>query len=108
MKIIRTNRGNGKTTELVKKSNREWKYIICSDRGRVKVIEDTARKLGLNIPFPITVKELPLRSPHIKSVLIDDVEDVLSYIVGKPIDYVTTSCEVEELNKEDNGGIKNV
>ncbi|ACD24501.1 replicase [Clostridium botulinum] len=95
MKIIRANRGKGKTTELVKHSNKEWKYIICKDRQRVELIVKTSQKLGLDIPFPITVAELPLRSPFIKSVLIDDIEDVLQYLIGKKIDYITTSCDIE-------------
>ena len=97
MKIIRANRGEGKTTELVKRSNKEWKYIICKDRQRVEVIEDVARRLNLNIPFPITVHELPLQSHYIKSVLIDDIEDVLEYLIQRPIDFVTTSCKIENL-----------
>ena len=58
MKIIRADKGKGKTTELVKISNREWKYIVCRDTQRVDVIVETANKLGLDIPFPITIKEL--------------------------------------------------
>lgn len=97
MKILRANRGKGKTTELVKKSNEEWKYIICKDRQRVKVIIKTVENLRLDIPFPITVEELPLRSPYIKSVLIDDIEDVIEHIIRKRIDFATTSCGIEEL-----------
>lgn len=97
MQILKANRGKGKTTELVLRSNKEWKYIVCKDRQRVNVIEETAGKLNLTIPFPITVKELPLRSTHIESVLIDDIEDVLEYIIGKKVDYATTSCEIVDL-----------
>ncbi|MPQ32455.1 replicase [Clostridium estertheticum] len=95
MKIIRVNRGNGKTTELVKKSNKEWQYIICKDEQRVQIIMETAKWLKLDIPFPIIIKELPLRSIHIESVLVDDLDDVLESIIGKRIDYATTSCEIE-------------
>lgn len=74
MKIIRAGRGKGKTTELVKRSSKEHKYIICKDFQRVEVIERTAERLGVNIPFPITVNELPLKSKFIGSILIDDIE----------------------------------
>lgn len=94
MKIIAGGRSSGKTTELVKISNKEWKYIICSDKSRVDNIVRTAEKLGLDIPFPITVDELPLNSRFIKSVLIDDIEDVLELIIRKNIDFSTTSCEI--------------
>ena len=98
MKIIRADKGKGKTTELVKISNREWKYIVCRDTQRVDVIVETANKLGLDIPFPITIKELPIsRRSFIESVLIDDAEDILAWFIGRPIDYITTSCAVEEI-----------
>ncbi|MEX0050305.1 hypothetical protein AB2T85_06615 [Clostridium butyricum] len=67
MKIIRGDRRSGKTTELIKKSHDEWKYIICRDRQRVEFIESYARELNIEIPFPIEVRELPLRSNFIKS-----------------------------------------
>ena len=98
MKIIRADRGQGKTTKLVKMSNKEWKYIVCKDTQRVDVIVDVATKLGLDIPYPITIRELPIsQGSYIKSVLIDDIEDVLQYIIGRRVDYATTSCEIEKL-----------
>lgn len=100
MKIIRADRGEGKTTELVKISNREWKYIVCKDTQRVDVIVETANKLGLDIPYPITVRELPLSNgSFIKSVLIDDIEDVLPLLIGRKVDVVTTSCEIMSLKE---------
>ena len=98
VKIIRADRGQGKTTKLVKMSNKEWKYIVCKDTQRVDVIVKIANKLGLDIPYPITIRELPIsQGSYIKSVLIDDIEDVLPYIIGRRIDYATTSCEIEKL-----------
>ena len=102
MKIIRADRGQGKTTKLVKMSNREWKYIVCKDTQRVDVIVDVANKLGLDIPYPITIRELPIsRGSYIESVLIDDIEDILPYIIGRMVDYATTSCEIEDLKEQD-------
>lgn len=101
MKIIRADRRQGKTTELVKISNKEWKYIVCKDEQRLDVIVETANRLGLDIPYPITVRELPISGgSFIKSVLIDDIEDVLQLLIGRPIDYVTTSCELVSLEVE--------
>lgn len=98
MKIIRADRGQGKTIELVKMSNKEWKYIVCRDTQRVDVIVGIADELGLDIPYPITVRELPLsQGTFIQSVLIDDIEDILFCLIGKPVDYITTSCEVISL-----------
>lgn len=98
MRIIRANRGGGKTTELVKESNREWKYIVCKDQQRLDVIMETANHLGLDIPFPITVRELLISSrSFIKTVLIDDFEDILPMFIGRSVDTVTTSCDIEEI-----------
>lgn len=101
MKIIKTNRGQGKTTELIKISNREWKYIVCLDKGRVKNIVSIANEMGLEIPFPLTVSKLPLTfGQRIGSVLVDDVEDVLEWLINREVDYATTSCEVREIEHE--------
>lgn len=100
MKIIRAGRGQGKTTELIKKSNEEWKHIICADRKRVKNIVKMAEKMGLDIPYPITISELPLsKGQKMDGVLIDDIEDILQYLIDKRVDYVTTSCEVIHLER---------
>ncbi len=104
MKIISADRGQGKTTKLVKMSNKEWKYIVCRDNQRVDVIIKTAERLGLDIPYPITVRELPISQfSHIESVLIDDIEDVIQYVIGRRVDYVTTSCEIERLKMRRRG-----
>lgn len=100
MKIIRAGRGQGKTTELIKKSNEEWKYIICADRKRVNNIVNMAKKMGLDIPYPITISELSLsKGQKMDGVLIDDIEDILQYLIDKRVDYVTTSCEVIHLER---------
>lgn len=95
MIILKKDRRKGKTTRLVQIANKEWKYIICRDEQRVKAIMETAKKLNLDIPYPVIVKELPLRSVHIDSVLVDDIEDVLEYIIRKPIDFATTSSNID-------------
>ena len=94
MKILNLDRRKGKTTELIKLSNEKWLYIICLDRQRAEHISNMAMDMKLDIPFPITMRELPLRSNFIKEVLIDDMEDILSCLIQKPVLYATTSCEV--------------
>jgi len=96
LKIIMAPRGRGKTTELIKISNKEWKYIVCVNAQRVDNVAKMAQEMGLAIPYPITVRELPMsRGSFIESVLIDDIEDVLFQLIGKPVDCVTAlSCEI--------------
>lgn len=85
MDLILKPRQAGKTTELIKMSNKEWLYIICCNKQRVEHISKMAQNMGLDIPYPISLGELPLRSPYIKKVLIDDADDVLTYLIGKEI-----------------------
>jgi len=96
MKLLVGERRSGKTTELVKKSHKDWTYIVCLNRQRVEVIEEVARKLKLDIPYPITVHELPTQQHchWIKKVLVDDMDEILESLISKPIDLATTSCEI--------------
>lgn len=95
MKIYRRDRQRGKTTKLIHESHDTWTYIICANRQRAEHISKLAMKLNIDIPYPITVNELPIKSPFIEKVLIDDVEDVLFSIIGKQIITCTTSCEID-------------
>lgn len=94
MKILNKPRQTGKSTDLIKLSSKHGLYIICATRDRAQYLSTMAMEMGIHIPFPITPRELPLRSPYIKGVLIDDFEDVLSYLIGKPIVLATTSKKV--------------
>jgi hypothetical protein len=95
--IIGGKRACGKTTELIKVANKKHLYIICADRNRVHFISQLAKQMKLDIPFPISVEELPLRSTHIKEVLVDDMEDVLHQLIRKPVLITSTSLPFEPL-----------
>lgn len=95
--IIGGRRVCGKTTKLIQKANKEHLYIICENQQRLRVIMQMAKEMELEIPFPITVAELPVRSHHIKEVLVDDVEAVLYELIKKPILMASTSMEFKNL-----------
>lgn len=95
--MIGGRRGCGKTKQLIEMSNKNHTYIVCADQNRLKYIASMARKMGLDIPFPITANELPLRSRYIEEVLVDDVEDVLSVLIGKRVKVASTSMEFNKL-----------
>ena len=96
MKILRMDRRKGKSTELIKLSNEKWYYIVCANRQRALQLDSQSQQMGLEIPFPITVNELPITSPYIRGLLIDDVDEVLQTLCGTSnIIQCTTSCEVE-------------
>ncbi|MCP3742720.1 hypothetical protein [Rossellomorea sp. BNER] len=92
--MIGGRRNCGKTTEMIKQANRECLYIICTDRQRVKVVAEMARDMDLNIPYPIAVEELPLKG-YMKEVLVDDVEDVLSRLIGIRVAGASTSMPMK-------------
>lgn len=94
MYVIGGKRYCGKTTELIKVASKKNLYIVCASRDRVTNIVDTAEKLKLNIPFPITVDELPLRSRNIKDVLVDDLEAVLYQLIRKNVLVASTSFDL--------------
>ena len=96
MKIIRTERGKGKTTELIKQSARDWSYILCMNKRNADYIFDMAREMGLDIPFPITPSDLPLRGFK-GSVLIDEIDYILPMLIGTEVDAITTSAPIYTL-----------
>lgn len=95
MKCIGGARACGKTTALIEQANKEWLYIVCADRHRAHHIATLAKHLEFDIPFPVTVAELPLKSHHIKEVLVDDAETVLDRLIGKTVITMTTSLQME-------------
>ena len=95
-KVTIGKRGTGKTTKLIQRSAREGVYILTSTVFRAQAIWDTAREMGLNIPYPVTLHEYlhsnKFRSSTIprKGILIDDVDAVVGALfAGIPIHEVT-------------------
>lgn len=97
MKIIRTDRGRGKTTELIKQSARDRSYILCMNKENARYIYDMAREMNLNIPYPITTADLPLRGFK-GSVLIDEIDYILPRLIGTQVDVITTSAPIDTLD----------
>lgn len=93
MKILNKQRGGGKTTEAIIHSNKEWKYILTTDRKRVEQIAKLAKDLEIDIPFPITVDELirsqKLRGSNIRGLIIDELDDVLHALTGYEVSLAT-------------------
>ena len=56
-KIIVGKRRSGKTTEVIKESAATGMCILVPNRGMALNLANYAQKLGLHIPFPITVRE---------------------------------------------------
>lgn len=98
--IIIGGRGAGKTTELIRMSADNNNYIVCLNRQRALHIASAARELGLTIPFPITVEELPIKNHSwINEVYVDDADQLLERMIGVHISNITIEGNVENLKK---------
>ncbi|NMB10552.1 MAG: hypothetical protein GX982_07670 [Tissierellia bacterium] len=97
MKIIRTDRGGGKTTALIKQAARDKSYILCHSKSAARYIYDTALGMGLNIPYPITVDDIPLRG-YKGDILIDEIDYILPQLLGAQVNTITTSASIDTLD----------
>lgn len=89
----------GKTTELIKRSSKEWLYIVVANNEQAYNVARMAEHMNLDIPYPITFGELPIKpGSRIKGVLIDEVEQLLMNILGRPVIAMSTSCEMVKLD----------
>lgn len=94
-------RACGKTTELIRLASAKHLYIVCADSERAHHISKMANELDLDIPYPITVRELPLRDKrNFEQVLVDDAEYVLHQLIGRPVLYMTTSKELVNMKTD--------
>ena len=99
MKILRMDRGNGKTFHLIKLSAILDSPIICATEQSKKYILDKAKEMALEIPEPIVVNrnnfEIVMRRRN-TDLLIDDLELVLKGLFGSDVVVATTSESVLE------------
>ena len=95
--IIGGGRNCGKTTELIKISAETGYPIVCVSKAIAHVISSQAHDLGFKIPFPITFRELPLKSSKYKAVLVDEIEHLLEELIGRVVYVGATSAEMKIL-----------
>lgn len=74
MKIISKNRGEGKTTKLIKMSAETGYQIVVSNHPLKQYVIDHAKEMGLTIYPPITRKEMSLAQFRGRTFLIDELE----------------------------------
>lgn len=81
-------RHSGKTIELIKESARTGTYIMAANKERARYLFDFAKKLGIDIPYPVTPEEY-FRNRfdgsiiRKKGIYVDDADDVLQKIFGE-------------------------
>ena len=95
MKKIIKGRAKGKTTDLIKMSHDTNTYILVNNRARQKSLFAQAREMNIDIPYPVTIEDYMrtrFQGSFIKSILIDDADDVLQAIFSRVhIDAITLS-----------------
>lgn len=103
LKIIKGRR-TGKTTELIKISEKTHAYIVVATSRRQQLVADMARSMGANIPYPVTVEDYmrnQFRGTLVENILIDDADDVLRVIFSRlNIDAITMSTNVGRTEEE--------
>ena len=87
MKIINLSRGNGKTTRLLYASEFNNAPILCANEIAKQHLLDSAKRLNLEIPEPITVYNLMTKgfvneSFRYMDILIDEAPMVLQHLLG--------------------------
>ena len=106
MELIIRGRRNGKTAELIKRSAETRTYILTTTELRARNIFAQACNMGLDIPFPLTINDYfsshGFAGSYIKSVYIDDADEVLKHTFnGVKIEAVTMTDETEGRGKND-------
>lgn len=99
MKILKMDRGAGKTFYLIRLSAILDSPILCATEQSKKYILDKAKEMWLEIPEPIVVNkgnfEIVMRERK-ADLLIDDLELVLKGLFGNNVIIATTSEPVLE------------
>lgn len=109
MDIIVGGRGSGKTLELIRRSAETGAAIFVLTYQRAEYIESLAKGLGYKIPKPEVIRisyggiyyiDARLGTP----ILIDDVDELLSYIFPRfKIEAITLNGDVKEVKQVENG-----
>lgn len=104
MNITFGERCSGKTTKLIKRSNAISIPILTATKFRAEALYRDAERMGLKIPFPITIEEYLRDRNKFKysdvfrgGLLIDDVDDVLQQIFA--------GISIREVTVTDRGNI---
>lgn len=97
-KLIGGSRKCGKTMELIRMAAEQDLGIITVNKGRANYIFQLAKKMGKEIRFPATIKELPIHGlDKDLQVVVDDIEDIVQEMVELPIVAMSISLPTEKI-----------
>jgi len=92
MHVLVGERQSGKTTELIKLAHTYGGYIVCRSKSMCGEISNMARKMELNIAFPLTYEEFLNKRYYGKGIskfYIDDADALLQSMTEVPIEAAT-------------------
>lgn len=98
MELIIRPRQSGKTIKLIEMAAAENCYIICASLERCTLVFNTAKKMGVKIPFPVTWNEFIHNKYYgrgIDGFMIDDLDQILQSMTMVEIKAVTMTEEPE-------------
>ncbi len=94
MQVIHKAICNGKTRDLIELASENNFTIVCFNQNRKRHTKDLARKLGLEIPEPVTVEELSnefLKGKKDIRIVVDDADEILQSFLNTKIYVITIS-----------------
>ncbi|EAD6849635.1 replicase [Listeria monocytogenes] len=99
--IIIGGKRTGKTTKIIQLSAENGRYILVKDKNEADNLAKLAIKLGLNIPYPVTIQEVgngKLEGSIIRrdGLYVDNALDLLEQIIAVPIAGASINYEVSE------------
>ena len=100
MRKLIDGRCTGKTTKLIYTSHIMGYTILVATEKRKMFVEDTAKRMGLKIPTPITVTNILHENRGLEKpprLIIDDSDDVIRSLIQET---VGGTVEVISLNTE--------
>ncbi len=81
-------RQGGKTTEMIRRAEAEFAYIVCPDKRQADWVARKAREMGADIPYPITWENF-VRGDYygrgIKGFVIDNLDLCIQSMTAVPV-----------------------
>lgn len=105
--IIGGNIMSGKTTALILEANKEGLPIVVSTRERAEDIKVLAKSMQVDEPRVIFFKKISEKDNEYDGVvLVDEIEQILEFLIGWKIATASTSLHMQELESRANEGCK--
>ena len=89
--VIIQNRGTGKTTHAITTSSKTGATIITHHEILAKEVHERAKRLGYDIPKPMSINQYLNTKTKPEKIIIDELELVLGEVLNSKIELITIS-----------------